>query len=183
MRGNFPNAQAVSIAFAQHFKPTMKSILTLCLALAIAGCATNPTTASAHAGQSSEEVRAKLGAPAAERKLPSGQSAWYYVTAPSGWVTWRAVFGRDGRVAEYAQVLTRENLQAVPPAASRDAVLDRLGPPMERMTFERTATETWTYRWLDGTLEMLADVTFGSGDKGVVQIALRRDPAFTGTSR
>ena len=74
----------------------MKSILSLCLAFAIAGCASTLVPDSVHVGQSSNEVRAKFGPPAAERRLPSGQSAWYYTTAPSGYFTWRVVFGAGG---------------------------------------------------------------------------------------
>lgn len=161
----------------------MKLLLSLCLALAIAGCARNPTPRSVAVGQSPEEVRAKLGAPATERKLPSGQNAWYYTTAPSGFVTWRVVFGADGRVSEYTQVLTRPNFQALPKETSRDAVLDRLGPPMEKMNFARTATQTWTYRWMDGTFEMLAEITFGAGAGGLQQVSLVRDPAFSSAPR
>ena len=161
----------------------MKPLLSLFLVLAIAGCAVNPTRKSVAVGQSPEEVRAKLGAPATERKLSSGQSAWYYTTAPSGFFTWRVVFGTDGRVSEYAQVLTRQNFQALPKEASRDAVLDRLGPPMETMNFARTATQTWTYRWKDGTFEMLAEITFGAGAGGLQQVSLVRDPAFSSAPR
>jgi outer membrane protein assembly factor BamE (lipoprotein component of BamABCDE complex) len=156
----------------------MKSLLALCLALAIAGCAANPTAKSVVVGESQEAVRAKLGAPAAERKLSSGQTAWYY---PKLFFTWRTVFGADGRVSEYSQVLTRENFLAVSKGSSRDAVLDRLGPPTQRMKFGRDATETWTYRWVGGTFAMLADLTFGAG--GLEQVALRRDPEFSSPSR
>jgi len=155
----------------------------LLLALAIAGCAAIPETSSVNVGESADAVRAKLGTPPAERKLSAGQSAWYYTSAPSGWVTWRVVFGAGGRVVEYAQVLTQQNFLALQKDDSRDMVLDRLGPPMERMTFARSATETWTYRWMDGTLEMLADITFGGGTAGLRQVALRRDPAFTSPAR
>lgn len=155
----------------------MKSILNLCLALSIAGCASTLGPDSIRAGESPNEVRAKSGPPATERKLPSGQSAWYYTTAPSGYFTWRVVFGADGRVGEYTQVLTRQNFFALPNGASRDVVLDRLGPPMERMKFPNSATETWTYRWLDGTFQMLANLTFGAG--GLEQASLIHDPAFT----
>ena len=161
----------------------MKTLLALCLALAITACASNPGPKSVAVGQSPDDVRARLGAPAAERKLPSGQGAWYYTTAPSGFFTWRVVFGADGRVAEYAQVLTRENFIALPKEASRDTVLDKLGPPMERMNFARTATETWTYRWKAGTFEMLAEVTFGAGAGGLRQVSMQRDPAFASPAR
>jgi hypothetical protein len=155
----------------------MKSILNICLALVIAGCASILGPHSVRMGESSNEVRAKVGPPAAERKLPSGQSAWYYTTAPSGYFTWRIVFGADGRVSEYTQVLTQQNFYSFPKGASHDEVLDRLGPPMERMTFARSNTEAWTYRWLDGTFQMIANLTFGAG--GLVQVSLIHDPAFT----
>jgi outer membrane protein assembly factor BamE (lipoprotein component of BamABCDE complex) len=159
----------------------MRSILNLCLALAIAGCTSIVGPDSVRVGESPNEVRAKVGPPATERRLPSGQNAWYYTTAPSGYVTWRVVFGADGRVSEYAQVLTRQNFYAFPSGASHDVVLDRLGPPMERMTFARSDTETWTYRWLDGTFQMLANLTFGAG--GLEQVSLIQDPAFTSPGR
>lgn len=159
----------------------MKSILSLCFALVIAGCASTLGPTTVQVGEASNEVRTKFGPPAAERKLPSGQDAWYYTTAPSGWFTWRVVFGADGRVSEYTQVLTQPNIYASPNGASRDAVLDRLGPPMERMTFERTKTETWTYRWMDGTFQMLANLTFGTG--GLEQVSVMRDPAMTSPGR
>ncbi|MCG6875941.1 MAG: hypothetical protein LJE97_12710 [Betaproteobacteria bacterium] len=159
----------------------MKSILIICLALAIVGCASALGPGSVSLGESPDAVRAKSGRPAAERRLPSGQNAWYYTTAPSGYFTWRVVFGADGRVSEYAQVLTRQNFYALPNGASRDVVLDRLGPPMERMTFARSDTETWTYRWLDGTFQMLANLTFGAS--GFEQVSLIHDPAFSGVGR
>lgn len=161
----------------------MRFVLALCVALSLAGCATTPTPKKVSVGDSQEAVRARLGPPATERALASGNRAWYYVTAPSGFYTWRAVFGSDGRVVEYAQVLTQENFNALPQGVSRDAVLDRLGPPMERMNFQRTATEAWSYRWKDGTLEMIANVVFGAGNGGLIQVMQERDPAYSSPAR
>lgn len=156
----------------------MKLVATILVVLALAGCAAIPTSRSIHDGETQTDVRAKLGTPAAERKLASGDTAWYYVTGPSGFFTYRVVFGAGGSVTGYSQVLTRENFMAVPPGVSRDAVLDRLGPPIERMTFERTGTEVWTYRWLDGTFEMLADAVFDTHKGTLIDIVLYRDPIF-----
>ena len=158
----------------------MKSVYALLLALALAGCAHYPSATAVHSGESQSDVRAKLGAPAAERKLPGGEMAWYYVTAPSGYYTWRVVFGGDGRVKQYSQVLTEQDFLAIPGGASRDAVLDRLGPPMQEMSFARSDTETWTYRWIEGTQQMLADATFGS--RGLLNLSTYPDPAFSGAS-
>jgi outer membrane protein assembly factor BamE (lipoprotein component of BamABCDE complex) len=161
----------------------MKSFLILCLALAIAGCASMLGPNSVRVGESPDQVRTKFGPPASERKLPSGQNAWYYTTAPSGYFTWRAVFGADGRVSEYSQVLTSQNFYSFPTGASRDQVLDLLGPPEQRMSFERTHTESWTYRFMNGTFYWIANLTFGAGTRGLESVALNQDPAFTSPGR
>lgn len=160
----------------------MKSILTLFLALVLAGCASFPGPTSISTGEAQDAVRARLGAPAVERKLASGEAAWYYVTGPSSYYTWRAVFGSNGRVTEYAQVLTMQNFLALQQGATRDVLLDRLGPPMERMSFANTGTEVWTYRWLDGTFQMIANVTIASKAGTFTQVSMFRDPAYTSAS-
>lgn len=157
----------------------MKYSSILVLALAVSGCAAFPGPGSVQSGETPSAVRAKLGTPAAERKLGSGDAAWYYITGPSGFYTYRVVFGAGGAVADYSQVLTRQNFMAVPQGATKNTVLDALGPPMEEMSFQRTRTQAWTYRWMDGTFEMLADAVFNL-DKGTLdQIVVHRDPAFT----
>jgi len=159
----------------------MKRIAILIGALALAGCASvTPGPASVHAGDGEGQVRARLGAPTMERKVAAGQTAWYYATGPSGFYTWRVVFNAAGAVTEYAQVLTAAGFSALGQGASREAVLDQFGPPMERMRFPRSATEAWTYRWMDGTLEMIADAVFDAKG-GLTHIALYRDPAFSST--
>jgi hypothetical protein len=155
----------------------MRLIPTVIVALAMGGCAI-PGPHSIRDGESQADVRARLGAPAAERKLASGDTAWYYITGPSGFYTYRVDFGGGGSVKDYEQVLTMKNFMSMPRGASADAVLDQFGPPMERMKFARTATEVWTYRWIDGTFEMLANAEFGKDGK-LVQITVQRDPAFS----
>jgi len=156
----------------------MKLIPILIFALALAGCASFLGPHSIRSGESQSEVRAKYGAPAVERRLPSGDTAWYYVTGPSSFFTYRVVFGSGGAVKSYSQVLTRSDFMSLPEGATPSMVLDELGPPMERMTFARTATEVWTYRWLDGTFEMLADAEFHAGGN-LKHVVLVRDPMFT----
>jgi outer membrane protein assembly factor BamE (lipoprotein component of BamABCDE complex) len=157
----------------------MKRIAILIGALALAGCASvAPRPTSIHTGDGEGQVRAKLGAPAMERKLATGATAWYYATGPSGFFTWRVVFSPAGAVTDYTQVLTAKNFSALGQGATREAVLDQFGPPMERMSFPRTATEAWTYRWMDGTLEMIADAVFDATG-GLKHVALYRDPAFS----
>ncbi len=156
----------------------MKLLPTLVLVFVLSGCASILGLGAFRTGESQSEVRAKYGAPTVERKLASGDTAWYYVTGPSNFFTYRVVFGSGGTVKSYSQVLTRSDFMSLPEGASRTTVLDELGPPMERMTFARTATEVWTYRWLDGTFEMIADAEFAQGGN-LKQIVLLRDPMYT----
>lgn len=153
--------------------------LILAAALALAACAAIPRPDSVRAGESQAQVRARLGAPGDERKLAGGNLAWYYMTGPSGFETWRVVFGPGGTVTEYAQVLTAANFVWMREGATREAVLDRVGPPMERMSFWRTATEVWTYRWLDVTFEMIAQPVFDADSGEVKFVGIFRDPAYS----
>jgi outer membrane protein assembly factor BamE (lipoprotein component of BamABCDE complex) len=155
--------------------------LVLVTIVALAACAAIPRRDSVRAGESQAQVRERLGPPGDERKLHDGRLAWYYMTGPSGFETWRVVFGSGGSVAEYAQVLTAANFAWMRDGATRDEVLDRVGPPMERMSFARTATDAWTYRWRDGTYEMIGQPVFDAATGAVKYVGIFRDPAFAST--
>jgi outer membrane protein assembly factor BamE (lipoprotein component of BamABCDE complex) len=153
----------------------------LATAAVLAACASNPRPDAVRIGDSQAQVRQRLGVPGLERTLPGGALAWYYPTGPSGFETWRVVFASGGAVEAYAQVLTAANFQWLREGATREAALDRMGPPMERMRFWRTGTEAWTYRWLDVTFEMIGQPVFDA-KTGVVQyVGIFRDPAYAST--
>lgn len=163
----------------KRFPPT---VLAVALGAALSACAIVPPDArSIPPGASRDQVQATLGKPVAARTLPDGRTAWYYPTAPSGSTTWRVVFGAGGNAAEYAQVLTRENFEWMREGATREEVLDRVGPPMQAMRFGATGTEAWTYRWRDATLEMIAEPVFDSASGRVKYVGIFRDPAFSST--
>lgn len=152
--------------------------LILAAALTLAACAAIPRPDSVRAGESPAQVRERLGAPGAERQLAGGKLAWYYMTGPSGFETWRVEFGPGGEVTAYAQVLTGANFAWMREGANREEVLDRVGPPMEQMSFWRTATDAWTYRWRDGTYEMIAQPVFDAASGAVKFVGIFRDPAY-----
>jgi hypothetical protein len=153
--------------------------LILAAALALAACAAIPRTDSVRVGESQAQVRERLGAPGMERKLAGGSHAWYYPTGPSGFETWRVVFGPGGAVTEYAQVLTAANFAWMREGANREEVLERVGPPMEQMSFWRTDTDAWTYRWRNGTYEMIAQPVFDARSGVVREVGIFRDPAYS----
>ncbi len=143
-------------------------------ALALFGC-TIPTPSSVHTGETPQQVRAKLGAPTAERKIANGDTAWYYVADS---YTWRVLFGRDGAVSEYGQVLTMANFELLRQGTTRDAMFDLVGPPGQAMTFARTGSEAWTYRWRDGTVPTVTDVVFDARTGELRYMGIYWDPAY-----
>ena len=160
----------------------MRNVMNVIAAAVLAaGCAAMPRADSVRAGDSQAQVRERLGVPSEERKLASGESAWYYVTGPSGFETWRVVFAPGGGVKEYRQVLDMGSFEWMRSGATRDQVLDRVGPPMERMGFRGTGTEAWSYRWRDGTLEMIGEPVFDQKTGKVVLVGIYRDPAYSST--
>lgn len=157
----------------------MIKIWTLLGALALVGCAT-PMPSSVHTGDTQPQVRARLGAPFVERKIASGDVAWYYVGDSN---TWRVVFGRDGAVSEYAQVMTIQNFARLRQGTTRDEMYDLVGPPFQRMEFGRTASESWTYRWRDVTIQSITDAVFDTRTGELRYMGIYWDPAYySGTS-
>ncbi len=159
----------------------MQRLTMIAAAVLVAGCAAMPRADSVRAGDSPGDVRARLGAPAETRKLASGEPVWYYVTGPSGFETWRVVFAPGGGVKEYRQVLDMASFEWMRTGATREEVLDRVGPPMQRMRFAGTQTEAWSYRWRDGTLEMIGEPVFDAKTGKAVSVGIFRDPAYSST--
>lgn len=84
-------------------------------------------------------------------------------------------------MTEYRQVLAPPNFARMCDGATRVQGLDRVGSPMQRMTFAGSGTETWTYRWPNGTLEMIGEPVFDAASGEVRDIGILRDPAFSST--
>lgn len=160
----------------------MHRLTALLAAATLAACAATPRAGSVRVGEPQAQVRERLGAPALERTQPDGRTGWYYATGPTGFETWLVVLAPDGTVAEYTQVLTAANMAWMREATpTREEVLVRLGPPIERMSFWRTRTEAWTYRWRFGTFEMIGQPVFDEPTGVVKYVGIFRDPAFSST--
>jgi outer membrane protein assembly factor BamE (lipoprotein component of BamABCDE complex) len=158
--------------------PVLRALAVSSIAM-VAACSHYPRADSVAVGDASAQVRDRLGAPGVERRLASGDTAWYYLTGPAGFETWRVVIGPTGTVTGYAQVLTAENFDWMRSGATREQVLDRVGPPMQRMDFAATATEAWSYRWRFGTLEMIGEPVFSAATGEVRYVGVFRDPAYS----
>ena len=135
-------------------KPSI-SILAVCTVL-LAGCAAT-VGHRVTAGMTEPQVLAVGGKPAQERKLPGGEAAWDYTLQPSGYFTWRVVFGRDGRVREVRNLTTYENSLKIAPGMTEAQVEEIMGPTLIRETYW-TGNSSISYRYMDDATFMMVTV-------------------------
>lgn len=136
----------------------MKSIIAILLgaALALAGCAATVST-RVTPGMTEKEVRGIGGTPALEQKLTGGETAWDYTLQPSGYFTWRVVFGTDGRVREVRNLTTPENFQKIETGMTEAEVLNIMGPTLIREKYW-LGTYSIGYRYMDDAIFMMLTV-------------------------
>jgi len=158
---------------------TLRTTAALALAASLLGCALN--AGRVVPGSSAADVRALAGSPSEQRSLPDGVKAWYYEMGPEGFTTYRIRLDANDRVLDAEQVLTERNFRASLTAArtTREEVLDAFGRPALVTRFPNLAEEVWTYRYRDGTQEMLNDIHFEAATGIVRSYSLYPDPAYT----
>ncbi|MBS1190143.1 MAG: hypothetical protein H6R10_1935 [Rhodocyclaceae bacterium] len=99
----------------------------------------------------SAEVRARMGAPAAEYRNGDGTVTWEYNRQPGGIECHMITFGPDLVVLRVEQVLTEANFARVREGMDREQVQRLLGHPGSVTTYERLGEEVWDWR-VAGTL-------------------------------
>jgi len=155
--------------------PTRIAVL---LAASIAGCAL-VALKQVPPGTPATEVQARAGAPTEKRALADGVKAWYYISGPLGWTTYRARFDVQDRLLDVDQVLTEAHFRALKEGkTSRSDVLQMLGSPALVMRYPNLGEEVWTYRYMDVTLEMLNDDHFDAASGVLKYYTLYRDPSY-----
>ena len=156
--------------------------LALCLTLAVlAGCASYSGHGLAPGVATEAEVRATMGAPAAEFAREDGGRTLAYPRGPLGTQTYMADLGRDGRLVAIRPVLGDDSFWRIQPGMTRDDVLRMIGPPGQTMAFSLSDTYAWDYRYVDtwGYLAIFS-VTFDRRDIVVSKFTQRieRDKGF-----
>jgi len=151
----------------------------LALLSGLLGCALNAGRIAP--GLSAAEVRSLAGTPTEQRTLPGGVKAWYYEMGPEGWTTYRVRLDANERVLDSEQVLTEKNFrtQLVADSTTREQILEAFGRPALVTRFPNLTEEVWTYRYLDGTREMLNDIHIAAATGVVRTYNLYPDPAYT----
>ena len=110
-------------------------------------------------GMSTEaDVRMAMGQPETTWEEENGARILEYPKGPEGARTWIFSISPNGKLTEYHQALTSENLARVTPGMSRDDVRRLLGKPRTVVNFNRLKEEVWDYRYLDNQQPRLFNV-------------------------
>lgn len=117
------------------------------------------------------EVEALMGQPAL-RVERGGEVLLYYPRGPSGWHSYVARIGADGRLVALEQRLTEENVARVKAGVwTREEVRELLGPPFAVSVQPRLGREVWEYQFLDVAFKWSLWVQFSAD--GVVREVLQ----------
>jgi outer membrane protein assembly factor BamE (lipoprotein component of BamABCDE complex) len=135
--------------------------------LTLAGCSSLGPNA-VRAGQTEQEVMAKLGPPTHRYQDGNGRLL-EYKTGPAGQFTYMARVGPDSRVISYEQVLTDQKFSMIQVnSARKEDVLKIVGAPSETSFLSLPGLEVWSYPYQQsGVWNSVMHVYFDKS--GVVQ--------------
>ncbi len=109
------------------------------------------------------DVRLAMGPPETTWEEENGARILEYPKGPEGAHTWIFSIDTRGKLVEYHQALTPQNLARVQPGMSRDDVRRLLGKPRTVVPFKRLNEEVWDYRFLDNQQPRLFNVHLDQG--------------------
>jgi hypothetical protein len=124
----------------------VKTILALCLLLAVAGCASFEGRGLVPRQSTAADVERVMGRPAETRKIPNGETWYYYPRQPFGRQVFVARIAPDGKLIGVEPRLTEENVKKIVPNKTRaEEMRELFGPPYEGMRNARMGREIWTW--------------------------------------
>jgi outer membrane protein assembly factor BamE (lipoprotein component of BamABCDE complex) len=126
------------------------------------------------------EVRMLMGQPEAVREEPDGSRTLEYPKGPSGHRTWMFMIGKDGKLADFGQVLTDENFAKVQAGMDREAVRRLLGKPRSVVQIKLKNEEVWEWLYLQSTTPRLFYVHFDPASGKVKRTSSGDDPQHAG---
>jgi outer membrane protein assembly factor BamE (lipoprotein component of BamABCDE complex) len=130
-------------------------IVLMCI---LAGCAAR-VGSTVTPGMAQAEVARVAGQPFTEGRLSAGEPFWDYTLQPSGYYTFRVVFGPDGNVREVRNLMTMQNFLSLKPGMSQPDVERVLGQARMRQTYWQ-GTYSVSYRFMEATTFMLMTAEF-----------------------
>jgi hypothetical protein len=120
-----------------------------------------------------QEVRARLGPPAAEWPNPDGGATWEYPRGPEGTRCWMLTLDQRGVLLKIDQALTEENFARVAKGWSGEQVRRLLGKPASETSFPLKPEVVWEWR-IDPSIP---------GNRAFFHVHFSTDGIVTGTSR
>lgn len=126
----------------------IRLIPTALLVLFVVGCGSLGVL-RVKSGQTADDVRAAMGAPARIWSDTGGGESWEYSYPPRGQTAYMVRLDASKRVTRVDQVLTQENLYSVRAGMTQEDVERKLGRPSDKRPDRRGAGEEWMWRWVD----------------------------------
>jgi len=126
--------------------PLSRLLAALASILGFYGCDANHLAALHPGSSTAQEVRARLGAPAAEWPNPDGGATWEYPRGPEGTRCWMLTVDRQGVLQRIEQALTEENFARVEKGWNGEQVRRLLGKPARETPFPLKPEVVWEWR-------------------------------------
>ena len=120
-----------------------------------------------------QEVRERLGPPAAEWPNPDSSVTWEYPRGPEGFKCWMLTLNDRGVLQKIEQALTEENFARIEKGWSTEQVRRLLGKPASETKFPLKPEVVWEWRIEPSS----------PGNKAFFHVHFALDGHVTGTSR
>src|SRR4051812_22691142 len=152
-------------------------VAVLAFAVALSGCASYSGTGLLPGVSNAADVERVMGTPAEVRRFANGEMLLWYPRFPYGRESFAARLAPDGKLMAIEPRMSEENLYRLERnKATRDDVLDLLGPPYRRDPFPRMDRDIWTYPMRDNAGEWWLGLVQLSPDGVVREVYYIRDP-------
>ncbi len=129
----------------------MKTLISLIMALLVAGCASYNGRGLESGVAGLSDVLRVMGEPALRWQEPDGAMQLAYPRGPVGVHTYMAFLGADGKLARISNVLEPESFAKVQPGMGKAEVVRQLGPSVAGWTSYFAARDelVWEWRYCD----------------------------------
>lgn len=126
--------------------PVSRFLARLAAAIGFYGCDSVHLAALKPGTSTAQEVRERLGPPAAEWPNVDGSVTWEYPRGPEGTRCWMLTLNQRGVLQNIEQALTEENFARIEKGWSAEQVRRLLGKPASKMKFPLKPEVVWDWR-------------------------------------
>ena len=126
--------------------PVSRILAVLASAIGFYGCDATHLAELKPGTSTAQEVRERLGPPAAEWPNTDGSVTWEYPRGPEGTRCWMLTLNQRGVLQKIEQALTEENFARIEKGWSAEQVRRLLGKPASEVTFPLKSEVVWDWR-------------------------------------